>query len=62
MRNYYFLLYLLAVSLMTVIIGISPDSSQVIKITYPESRAIFQRENDNTGTIYLSGSLYQPSR
>ena len=31
-----------------------------IKITYPESRAVFQRDNDNTCTIYLSGSYYQP--
>ncbi len=36
------------------------NAPQVLKITYPESRAIFQRENDNTSTIYLSGSLYQP--
>nr|WP_240625852.1 T9SS type A sorting domain-containing protein [Spirosoma pollinicola] len=35
-------------------------ANQVLKITYPESRAIFQRENDNTSTIYFSGSLYQP--
>ena len=35
-------------------------AGQVIKITYPESRAIFQRETDNTSTIYLSGSFYQP--
>lgn len=61
MRNCYFLLYLLAVSLMAVSTSASAQTaSQVIKITYPESRAIFQRENDNTSTIYLSGSLYQP--
>ena len=35
-------------------------TGQAIKITYPESRAVFQRENDNTSTIYLSGSCYQP--
>ncbi|RYF70617.1 MAG: T9SS C-terminal target domain-containing protein, partial [Cytophagaceae bacterium] len=61
MRNCYFLLYLLAVSLIAVSTSASAQTaSQVIKITYPESRAIFQRENDNTSTIYLSGSLYQP--
>ena len=31
-----------------------------IKITYPETRAVFQRDNDNTSTIYLSGTYYQP--
>jgi hypothetical protein len=31
-----------------------------ITVTYPTTRAIFQRENDNTSTIYLSGSYYQP--
>lgn len=31
-----------------------------IDITYPESRAVFQRDNDNTSTIYVSGSYYQP--
>ncbi|QKZ11832.1 T9SS type A sorting domain-containing protein [Spirosoma sp. KUDC1026] len=35
------------------------QSTQPIKITYPESRAVFQRENDNTATIYLSGNYYQ---
>ncbi len=32
----------------------------VLRITYPQSRAVFQRNNDNTSTIYLSGSYYQP--
>ncbi len=30
-----------------------------IKVTYPESRAVFQRNNDNTSTIFLSGTYYQ---
>ena len=30
-----------------------------IKITYPETRAVFQRNNDNTSTIFLSGTYYQ---
>ena len=30
-----------------------------IKITYPESRAVFQRNNDNKSTIFLSGTYYQ---
>ncbi|GAB3576318.1 hypothetical protein GCM10027578_42010 [Spirosoma luteolum] len=34
--------------------------NQLIKITYPVSRAVFQRENDNRSTIYLSGNYYQP--
>lgn len=31
-----------------------------LTVTYPTSRAIFQRENDNTSTIYLSGTYFQP--
>ncbi|HEX9958501.1 MAG TPA: sialate O-acetylesterase, partial [Fibrella sp.] len=31
-----------------------------IKISYPETRAVFQRDNDNTSTIYLSGTYYTP--
>ncbi|RZM29667.1 MAG: T9SS type A sorting domain-containing protein [Pedobacter sp.] len=31
-----------------------------IDVTYPETRAVFQRDNDNTSTIYVSGSYYQP--
>src|SRR5919199_67033 len=42
------------------IVGSAQTTSQAIKITYPESRAVFQRENDNTSTIYLSGNYYQP--
>ncbi len=61
MSNRYYLQCLLVFGLMTISIQLSAQTpSQIIKITYPESRAIFQRENDNTSTIYLSGSLYQP--
>ena len=35
-------------------------TAQTIKIVYPESRAVFQRENDNTSTIYVSGNYFQP--
>lgn len=31
-----------------------------IDITYPETRAVFQRDNDNTSPIFVSGSYYQP--
>ncbi|KAB7731871.1 T9SS type A sorting domain-containing protein [Rudanella paleaurantiibacter] len=34
--------------------------AQVVRITYPESRAVFQRNNDQTSTIFVSGSYYQP--
>ncbi len=61
MNNRYFLVHLLALSLVAVSIRTSAQTANpVLKITYPESRAIFQRENDNTSTIYFSGSLYQP--
>lgn len=61
MKNYYRILRLFAFGLVAVSLQVSAQSVQAIKITYPESRAIFQRENDNTSTIYLSGSLYQPT-
>lgn len=35
-------------------------NGQILRITYPESRAVFQRETDNSSTIYLSGNYYQP--
>ncbi|GAB4009135.1 hypothetical protein GCM10028808_16700 [Spirosoma migulaei] len=61
MNNNYFLVCLLTLGLVAVSSRTTAQtSSQVLKITYPESRAIFQRENDNTSTIYLSGSIYQP--
>jgi hypothetical protein len=31
-----------------------------IKITYPQTRAVFQRGNDNRSTIFLSGNYSQP--
>ncbi|MEZ0487389.1 sialate O-acetylesterase [Fibrella aquatica] len=40
--------------------SIAQTVSTGIKITYPESRAVFQRDNDNTTTLSLSGSYYQP--
>ena len=61
MKNHYFLLRLFILGLMAANLQVSAQNTQAIKITYPESRAIFQRENDNTSTIYLSGSLYQPT-
>jgi hypothetical protein len=61
MSNYYFLSRLFLVGLLAGSLPLAAqNNNQVIKITYPESRAVFQRENDNTSTIYLSGSLYQP--
>lgn len=61
MNNHYFLVRLMTLCMLTVAYCASGQTNgQFVKITYPESRAIFQRENDNTCTIYLSGSLYQP--
>lgn len=31
-----------------------------ITVTYPASRAVFQRDNDNTSTLHFSGTYYQP--
>ncbi len=62
MKNYYFLGPVLLTGLMLLALAnrvIGQSTNPVIKITYPNSRAIFQRENDNTSTIYLSGSYYQ---
>ncbi|GAB2550609.1 T9SS type A sorting domain-containing protein [Spirosoma aerophilum] len=61
MKKHYFLVSLFIFSLIAAGTRVlAQNTSQVLKITYPERRAIFQRENDNTSTIYLSGSLYQP--
>ena len=61
MSNRYFLLHLLVFGLLTISAQVwGQNSGPALRITYPASRAIFQRENDNTSTIYLSGSLYQP--
>lgn len=48
--------------LYACLLGLSTTSMLAqtgIKITYPESRAVFQRNNDNTSTIFLSGTYYQ---
>lgn len=45
--------------LLGLAITIATAQTSVLKITYPESRAVFQRANDNSSTIYLSGSYYQ---
>jgi len=63
MNKHYFLQRVLVTgSLMLALVGLQwiPTFGQSIKITYPESRAVFQRENDNTSTIFLSGNYYQP--
>ncbi|GAB4054834.1 T9SS type A sorting domain-containing protein [Spirosoma litoris] len=61
MNKIYFSVYLVLLVLTILSLEVTAQTnSQVLKITYPESRAVFQRENDNTSTIYLSGSLYQP--
>lgn len=60
MRNHYLVLLLMP-GLITITNHVSGQTNgQLIRITYPESRAVFQRENDNTSTIYLSGNFYQP--
>jgi Carbohydrate esterase, sialic acid-specific acetylesterase/Secretion system C-terminal sorting domain len=46
--------------LLGLAITIATAQTNTLKITYPESRAVFQRANDNFSTIYLSGSYYQP--
>ena len=61
MNNPYFLLRLFVLGLPLIsFFAQAQTTNQAIKITYPESRAVFQRENDNTSTIYLSGNYYQP--
>ena len=60
MDNRYLIVCLTFLSLIANSLGLAQTPNQVLKITYPESRAVFQRENDNTSTIYLSGSIYQP--
>ena len=61
MKNFYLLFQLTVFSLLFATGSTVAQNTQALKITYPESRAVFQRENDNTSTIYLSGSLYQPT-
>ncbi|GAB3891268.1 T9SS type A sorting domain-containing protein [Spirosoma agri] len=60
MKKYYNLFTFLIVTVLFVPLGKAQTADQVVKITYPESRAIFQRGNDNTSTIYVSGNYYQP--
>lgn len=61
MNNHYLAIRLLVLGLLTThFCALAQTTGQAVKITYPESRAVFQRENDNTSTIYLSGSYYQP--
>ncbi|GAB4001023.1 hypothetical protein GCM10028807_55960 [Spirosoma daeguense] len=61
MNIHFLLLRLVAFSLTIASLhAVAQSNSQVLKITFPESRAVFQRENDNTGTFYLSGTIYQP--
>ncbi len=33
---------------------------QIIKITYPQTRVVFQRDNNNLSTIFMSGDYTQP--
>lgn len=40
--------------------ALAQTTNPVVKITYPETRAVYQRNNDQTSTIYVSGSYYQP--
>ncbi len=61
MNNPYFLLRIVVFGwLITSFSASAQTAGQAVKITYPESRAVFQRENDNTSTIYVSGNYYQP--
>ncbi|GAB3757457.1 T9SS type A sorting domain-containing protein [Spirosoma pomorum] len=60
MKNRYLFFKFLIACLPCIVNTAVAQSTQPIKITYPESRAVFQRENDNTATIYLSGNYYQP--
>lgn len=59
MKKHYSL-YLFLLFSLVVVATFGQTTSPVVKITYPESRAIFQRGTDNTSTIYLSGNYYQP--
>ena len=61
MKNPYKLYSFLLFSLLIMsTLAQAQTTSQAIKITYPESRAVFQRGTDNISTIYLSGNYYQP--
>jgi hypothetical protein len=60
MKNSYSLLVFLLSLVVITSFRVQAQTTPVIKITYPESRAVFQRGNDNISTIYLSGNFYQP--
>ncbi|WP_338874496.1 sialate O-acetylesterase [Spirosoma sp. SC4-14] len=60
MKNHYTLLVLLFCSIIATPLCTQAQTTSVVKITYPESRAVFQRGTDNVSTIYLSGNYYQP--
>jgi hypothetical protein len=45
---------------LSTLAAVAQTAPTGISVTYPSSRAVFQRDNDNTSTIYLSGSYYQP--
>lgn len=40
--------------------AVAQTTGSTVKITYPETRAVYQRNNDQMSTIYVSGSYYQP--
>lgn len=45
---------------LSVTVAMAQTAATGIKLTYPGTKAVFQRDNDNTTTIYLSGSYFQP--
>lgn len=62
MKNYYRIsqriLLFAGLSALTPVLG--QTNGSVVKITYPQSRAVFQRDINNFTTLYLSGNYYQP--
>lgn len=46
--------------LLGLILLSTQAAAQVVRITYPETRAVFQRNLDRTTIIYVSGNFYQP--
>lgn len=61
MKKYYCICrsILLVVSLGSFTQALGQTNGSVVKITYPQSRAVFQRDVNNLSTIYLSGNYYQ---
>jgi hypothetical protein len=49
---------MLALSGLPVLAQTTP--AEIIKITYPQTRAVFQRDNNNLSTIFISGHYNQP--